>query len=393
LKYPLSIIVIILFIVINFLSCSDDPPTSIGIDLLDGDFLIVSTFDTQDDSVSQSSSFFKEVVPLGLSSKVLIGKRDELEATTLMDFAFFIADSLRQDFLDGNITVNQAFIELTPQYTYTDTTAAYDFTVHKINSDWSITGFTSDSLANFSYDVEDLSSNKNFTDSIYTFDLDNDFVLQWIKISIDSSLGDNKGIYFKPTLNTGKVVGFQALTVTSTDAAKLKVVIEKPGSFVDTIRAFIFGDVSAVVADLPILPAVDIGVQASTTIQSRLFFDLSEVPPDIIINKAELILTEDSLSSITGSSFNPNLAVFRITDSSDVTVDEGNGILLIKNGNIYTANITTFITSWINTEDNQGIVIRHASLTEGLELFAIRGSEHTEPSERPRLRIVFTSKE
>ncbi len=186
-KYPLSIIVIILFVVINFLSCSDDPPTSIGIDLLDGDFLIVSTFDTQDDSVSQSSSFFKEVVELGLSSKVLIGKRDELEATTLMDFTFFIADSLRQDFLDGNITVNQAFIELTPQYTYTDTNAAYDFTVHKINSDWSITGFTSDSLANFSFDVEDLSSNKNFTDSIYTFDLDNDFVLEWIKISIDSS--------------------------------------------------------------------------------------------------------------------------------------------------------------------------------------------------------------
>jgi len=393
LKYPLSIIVIILFIIINFISCSDDPPTSIGIDLLDGDYLIVNTFDTQDDSVTQFSSFFKEVIPLGLSSKVLIGKKDELEASTLMDFAFFIEDSLRQDFLDGNITVNQAFIELTPQYTYTDTTAAYDFSVHKINSDWSILGFTSDSLANLSFDAEDLSSNKNFTDSIYTFDLNNDFVLQWIKISIDSSLGENNGIYYKPTVNTGKVVGFQALTTTSSDAAKLKVVIEKQGSFVDTIRAFIFGDVSAVAADLPVLPAEDIGVQASTTIQSKLFFDLSEVPPDIIINKAELILTEDTLSSITGSSFNSNLAVFKITDSSDVTVDEGNGILLIKNENTYTANITTFITSWITNEDNQGMVIRSASLVEGLELFAIRGSEHPELSERPRLRIVFTSKE
>lgn len=391
-KYPLSIIVIILFIVINFLSCSDDPPTSIGIDLLDGDFLIVSTFDTKDDSVSQSSSFFKEVVQLGLSSKVLIGKRDELEATTLMDFAFFIADSLQQDFLDGNITVNQAFIELTPQYTYTDTTAAYDFTVHEITSDWSVE-FTSDSLANLTYDQADLSSNKNFTDSIYTFDLDNDFVLQWIKNSIDTSLGKNKGIYYKPTMNTGKVVGFQALTTTSTDAAKLKVVIEKPGSFIDTVRAFIFADVSAVVADLPVLPVVDIGVQASITIQSRLFFDLSEVPPDIIINKAELILTEDTLSSITGSSFDSNLLVFKITDSSDVTIDEGIAILLSKKNNIYTGDITSFVTSWINNEDNQGMVIRPASLIEGLELFAIRGSEYPELSERPRLRIVFTSKE
>jgi hypothetical protein len=360
--------------------------------LLDGDFLIVSTFDTQDDSVTQFSSFFKEVVPLGLSSKVLIGKRDELEATALMDFAFFIVDSLQQDFLDGNITVNQAFIELTPQYTYTDTNAAYDFTVHQITSNWSL-GFTSDSLANLTYDQADLSSNKNFTDSIYTFDLDNDFVLQWIKNSIDSSLGDNNGIYYKPTMSTGKVVGFQALTTTSTDAAKLKVVIEKQGSFVDTIRAFIFADVSAVEADLPVLPVVDIGVQASVTIQSKLFFDLSEVPPDIVINKAELILTEDTLSSITGSSFDSNLLVFKITDSSDVTIDEGIAILLSKKNNIYTGDITSFVTSWINNEDNQGIVVQPASLIEGLELFAIRGSEYPELSERPRLRIVFTSKE
>ncbi len=390
-KYPLSIILIILFIVINFLSCSDDP-TSIGIDLLEGDFVIVSTFDTQDDTVTQTSSFFKEVVPLGLSSKVLIGKRDELDATTLMNFAFFIADSLRQDFLDGNILVNTAFIELTPTYTYTDSIAEYDFTVHEITSDWSI-GFTSDSLANLSFDGEDLSSNKNFTDSIYTFDLNNDFVLQWIKISIDSSLGKNNGIYIIPTMSTGKVVGFEALTTTSSDAAKFRVVIEKPGSFVDTIRAFIFADVSAIIAELPVLPVVDIGVQASTTIQSRLFFDVSEVPRDIIINKAELILTEDTLSSITGSSFNPNLTVFKITDSSDVTIDEGTAIFLIKNNNIYTGDITSFITSWITNEDNQGMVIRPASLIEGLELFAIRGSEYPELSERPRLRIVFTSKE
>jgi len=391
LKYPLSFIVIIFLIVINVLSCSDDP-TPIGIDLLAGDFLIVSTFDTADDTVTQSSSFFKEVVPLGLSSKVMIGKRDELEATALMDFTFFIADSLRQDFLDGNILVNKAFIELTPAYTYTDEDAEYDFTVHEITSDWSI-GFTSDSLANLSFDEEDLSSNKNFTDSLYTFDLNNDFVLQWIKVSIDSSLGKNNGIYCIPTMSTGKVVGFQALTTTSSNAAKLRVVIEKPGSFVDTIRAFIFADVSTIITDLPVLPVVDIGVQASTTIQSRLFFDLSEIPPDIIINNAELILTEDTLSSITGSSFNPNLTVFKITDSSDVTIDESRGILLIKNDNTYTGDITLFIISWTTNEDNQGMVIRSASLIEGLELFAIKGSDDPNLSERPRLRIVFTSKE
>ena len=391
-KYCFLFLTVILIGLLGILSCSDDP-SSIGIDLLEGDFVIVSTFDTRDDTVSQSSSFFKEVVPLGLSSNVLIGRRDDLEATTLMDFAFFIDDSLQQDFLDGNITVTHAFIELSPIYTYTDETAEYDFTVHNITSEWSITGFTSDSLANLTYDEDDLSSNKNFTDSIYTFDLNNEFVLQWIKIAIDSSLGENNGIYIKPTMNTGKVVGFQALTIISSNAAKLKVVIEKQGSYVDTISAFILADVSAIIADLPVLPVEDIGVQASTTIQSKLFFDLSKVPRDIIINKAELILTEDTLSSIKGSSFNPNLTVFLITDSSDLSLDEDRAVALNKENNIYTGDITSFITSWITNEDNQGMVIKPESLIDGLELFAIKGSEYPELSDRPRLRIVFTIKE
>jgi hypothetical protein len=392
LKYSLWFVVIAIPLVITFTSCSDDP-SSIGIDLLAGDFVIVSSFDTKDDSVFQSSSYFKEVVPLGLASRLLIGKRENIEATALMDFAFFINDSLEQDFLDGNITVNQATLELTPIYTYTDEMADFDFTVHKINSKWFPSDFTSDSLINLSYDAEDLSSNKNFTDSLYTFQLDNDFVLSWIKFTIDSSLEDINGIYYKPTMNSNKVVGFQALTTTSSTAAKLKIVIEKQGSFIDTIQPFIFSDVSAVVADIPVLPVESIALQSSITIQAKLFFDVSKVPRDVIINKAELILTADTLNSITGSSFNGNLLVYRVTDSSDVSVDEDNGIELKKDNDIYTGDVTSFITSWIINDNNEGMIIRPGSITEGLELFAIKGTEYPDSSMRPRLRIVFTSRE
>ena len=66
---------------------------------------------------------------------------------------------------------------------------------------------------------------------------------------------------------------------------------------------------------------------------------------------------------------------------------------MIKNDNTYTGDITLFILLWTTNEDNQGMVIRSASLIEGLELFAIKGSDDLSLSERPRLRIVFTSKE
>ncbi|UCH64909.1 MAG: hypothetical protein JSW63_09860 [Ignavibacterium sp.] len=388
-KLPLSLLAICILLLINFIACTDEP-SSIGVDLLEGDFVIVATFDTQDDSVYQSSSDFKEVISLGFASRILIGKRGDVHASTLMRFIFAITDTLRQDFLDGNIHVNESIIDLDPIYTYNDTLETYDFTVHEITNDWTSAGFTSDSLPSLTYEPIDLSSNKNFTDSLYSFNLDNDLVLSWIKFSIESSQGSNKGIYYKPTESSGKVVGFQALTLTSTTAARLNIVIEKTGSWIDTINGFIFEDVSVTESDNSSLPEEVVGIQSSVTFQSRLFFDVSEADSDVVVNNAELILTSDSLNTVTGSPFNSNLTVFRMTDSTSNAFDESFNVTLSKVGNLYIGDITSFVNFWLNTRDNHGLLIRSQSYTEGLELFAFKGSSSPLLSERPRLKIVFT---
>jgi hypothetical protein len=388
-KLALSLLAICIISSIIFLSCSDEP-SSIGVDLLEWDFVTVSTFDSQDDSVYQSSSDFKKVVSLGFARRILIGKRDDVEASTLMRFIFVINDTLRQDFLDGNIQINESIIDLDPVYTYADTMEAFDFTVHEITSNWTSNGFTSDSLPDLTYESADLSSNKNFTDSLYSFNLGNELVLSWIKFSIDSSQGSNKGIYYKPTASSGKVVGFQALTLTSTTAAKLNIVIEKSGSWIDTINGFIFEDVSVAETGSSSLPKDWIGIQSSITFQSRLFFDLSEADSDVVVNNAELLLTIDSLNTVTGSSFNNNLIAFRVTDSTTNAFDESFSVTLIKVNNSYIGDITSFVNFWLNSRDNYGLLIRSQSYIEGLELFAIKGSNAPLLSERPRLKIVFT---
>jgi hypothetical protein len=388
-KLPLSLIAVCIFLSINFISCTDEP-SSIGVNLLEGDFVIVATFDTQEDSINQSFSDFKEVVSLGFASRVLIGKRMDVEASALMRFIFAINDTLEQDFLDGNIQINESIIDLDPIYVYTDTLEAYDFTVHEVTSNWTSSGFTSDSLSGLTYEPMDLSLNKNFTDSLYSFNLDNDLVLSWIKFSIDSSQGSNKGIYYKPTESSGKVVGFQALTLISTTAAKLNIVIEKPGNWIDTINGFIFEDVSVTDSDPSLLPEDVVGIQSSVTFQSKLFFDVSGADSDVVVNNAELILTCDSLNTVTGIPFNSNLIVFRMTDSTTNAFDDAFSTLLSKVGNTYVGDITSFVNLWLNSRENHGLLIRPQSYTEGLELFAIKGSNTPILSERPRLKIVFT---
>jgi hypothetical protein len=388
-KLPLSFLAVCLIISFNFISCTDEP-SSIGVDLLEGDFVIVSTFDTQDDSVYQVSSDFKEVVSLGFASRILIGKRGNVKASALTRFIFGINDTLQQDFLNGNIQINESMIDLDPIYIYTDTMEVFDFTVHEVTSGWSSSGFTSDSLSSLTYEPMDISSNKDFSDSIYSFNLDNNLVLSWIIFSIDSSRGSNKGIYYKPTESSGRVVGFQALTLTSTTAAKLNIVIEKSGSWIDTINGFIFEDVSVAEKGPLLLPEDQIGIQSSITFQSTLFFDLSGADSSVVVNNAELILTVDSLNTVTGSSFNSNLTAFRVTDSTSNTIDESFSVTLVKDGNVYIGDITSFVNFWLNSRDNHGLLIRSQSYTEGLELFAIKGSNTPLLSERPRLKIVFT---
>ena len=286
--------------------------------------------------------------------------------------------------------INDSKIELSPNYIYTDTLEAFDFTVHEITSNWSSNGFTADSLPGLIYEPMDASANKNFTDSLYSFNLETNLVLSWILNSIDSNQGSNNGIYYKPTESSGKVVGFQALTITSTTAAKLNIVIEKPGSYIDTIRGFIIEDVSVAETSSSSVPEGLFGVQSSVTYQSRLFFDVSGVDSDVVINNAQLFLTVDSINTIRGSSFNSNLSVYRMTDSTNMDSDESVGVTLLKEGNMYIGNITQFVNSWINNRNNHGLLIRSQSYRDGLELFALKGSNSPEQTDRPRLKIVFT---
>jgi hypothetical protein len=213
-----------------------------------------------------------------------------------------------------------------------------------------------------------------------------------MKNTADKTLESNFGIYLDPSLSSNKVVGFQAFNAITAMAAKLFVVFEKPGVYVDTINGFIAADVSLVdrLMEPPIFPLSSglIGVQSSVAVNSRLTFDLGTVPPSIVINKAEIFINGDSISSVKGSSFNNSLRLSYLT--SDSLNTEGTPAFLSFKDNKYSGDITGFVRNWISRKENNGILIEAGSPTSGLELFALKGSDFSEISERPRLRITYT---
>ena len=393
-KFHYVFILLLFALLTLFLSCNDEP-SSIGIEILESDFIIVKTFDSQVDTIVQNSSFFRRVVPLGSSAWVLIGKYQTssqiLASSSLLKFIFSLPDSIEEDIKEDSINVLDSWIILTNTYVYGDTLATMNFTTHQVNSNWISNTFTVDDLPSLQYDPDDASSEFSASDTLYSFHLDESLVYSWMQNSVDTSLAKNYGIYLEPTSASNKIIGFQALTTTSSQAAKLFVVIEKPGVFVDTINGLISADVSAVAGLEPGLPSGLIAAQSSVTINSKLNFDVGVLPVGLVINKAELILTSDSANSVYGSSYNNTLRLYFL-NSNDSIKTEGDPITLSYKNNQFSGDITAFVRSWVNRNENFGMLIETGNQTLGTDLFAIKGSDYSEIADRPRIIITFTVK-
>jgi hypothetical protein len=72
---------------------------------------------------------------------------------------------------------------------------------------------------------------------------------------------------------------------------------------------------------------------------------------------------------------------------------QGNAVLLTFTSNKFIGNITSFLRNWIDTGENNGLLLQAGSQFNGLELFAVYASDSVELSLRPRLKITYTIKE
>lgn len=388
-KILISLLIIFLFLAIS--SCSDTP-TDLGSELLNPDLIGVTVFDTQKDSAFQSSYSFKKVIKLGGAPRILIGKTDNLTAHALFVFTFVISDSLKQLVKNDSLNILSAKVELTPDYVYGDSNATFDYSVHKINSEWVSASFTADSFlsAKFNYDPADLSSNRNASDSLYTFDLNPNTVKEWLRNQADTSLAKNNGILISPTPSTNKIVGFVAFNPEISNDTKVKAVIQKVGTTrQDTITAYVLSDVHVIIGEYTVPPEKMI-VQAGVVSNSYLYFDLSKIPDKAVVNYAKLSVELDSLDSKFGSGYTNSLTVYLVTNSDSLKIDEASGESLLKNGQRYEGNISSFVRYWLNQNNNQGIVIKAGNELAGVEKFVLKGSTYPVYEERPKLEIVYT---
>jgi len=382
----LSAIFVVLYVFILLLNgCSDDP-ASIGRDLLKDDRINILEKDSFTDSLNQSSSYFKRVVPLRDANTLLIGKKANVESSLLLKFFLALTDTLANDLLNDRINVLSAKVLLAQTYTFGDSTAPFDFSVHNIISSWSDSSFTADSLPLLQFDPADAASNINFiSGDTLEFDLNIQNVLTWLKVRADTNIADDNGIFIKPSDNAQKIAGFSIIP-------ELIIFIEKPGVYQDSLTFGPSSEINAVTGSVPAVSSENIVVQNSVLFESKLWFDLSSIPKTALINYAELTLTLDTNETITGSAYTGYIRAFFLTDSLNNSIDSINLASITRSGNLYKGDITHYVQNWVNGTDNQGMLLTPVMTGEGVELLSFKGSSSADLSVRPRLKIVYTTK-
>lgn len=383
-------------ILILSVSCNEDP-TSIGSQLIpDGDFLDFQILDSFTDTVEQTSSFTMDHINLTRSTKVLVGKNDNLESWMLMRFLMLFPDSALQPLQVDSLNILSTKVEMKPSYQYGDPSGTFDFTVHRVYDAWTPSGFDRDSMSSLVYDPVDYSSNKSITDSLISFDIESSLVIDWLKRSYDLEFPENHGIVFIPTPNTNRIFGFPGYDAFSTEfLIQISIIYERIGVFTDTTVVIPFSDVHAVRGEMPVGDPENIILQGGLPTRGQLHFDVSAIPENSIVNRATLQLFVDTLETVNGTIPTDSIRVFIYEDlETKSIIDSSAYFILVRDSGtaFYEGEVTGLVQNWISGVENNGFRINNSDEARSVNKIAIKGSDTADPALRPRLKVIYSKK-
>lgn len=378
-----------------FVSCNDDI-SSIGNDLLPNqDIIDILFINSEEGAFEQQSKYYTDSLSLNTSSALLLGKHDNVESTMMMKFLIFLPDSIKEAVNDGTLEILSSTMEIEPIYTYADKSNYFDFNVHKINSSWNSLTFDKDSLSSLSYDDNDLSSNRNYSDTLISFDFDKELTQDWLKYSAaEEQASNNNGVYFNFEASSDKIVGFPAISYEEDGKlARLRIVVEVPGNFLDTMVVEVTSDVHIVLGELPVGNQENIFIQGGIVVRSNLMIDVSQIPDNTIINRAILKISYDESESLIGTKTSDSLGVASLVDYEANILDETiSPVLMEREGSIYSGDITRLVQGWVSNQENNGFQIFLVNEITTVNKVALKGASPADPNLKPYLEVIYTSK-
>jgi len=404
-KYLKFFFLIIPLLVLS--SCSEDPST-IGIDQLYSDLVGIKDYDSQTDTMEQTSNLLIQHVSYENSDRILLGKLNEDNISSSIFFRYdlynYMPDSIKTAINEDSLTVLKASMHLYPNYAYPNSGySGLNFEVNRINSNWYAYGFTIDSLNKYitSFGPNIRTSEPVMVDTLMYLTLDNAAALEMLKAGADTGYANKDYGFAFRSVGGNKIVGFAARGVYDS-LPRLTFILESKkynDYYIDTLWFTPASDVHVFETGAnPSLGTEYMAVRAGLETQSFLLFDFTtslgrfEIPQNAIINSAQLILKpEYSLSNIQDTNYVSLYATCIGTDSVSNLSLKSVPVTIGKNGDYYTGNITYFVQRWMKAGYNNGMYLSFANGGMTADKIVFYGSK-AKPEFRPRIKITYTVK-
>ena len=376
-----------------FISCNQDP-TSVGSNLIsEQDKFTFQQLNSDESNLYQKSSYFEYKPKLGTAEYLLLGKTPYAESSIMFRYNIFIPDTTLTRFNNGEVIIKEAWMQMIPRYTIGDKTSAFDFSVHQVRSNWSAPGFNRDSVPNLRYDAADVKSGLVVTDTTVKFNLNTNVIKEWFKVKKDNTAPKNNGIILKPG-TTSKMLGFLAVKLNVTYyETYLHLILERPNYYKDTLVVAPDEDVHFVTGSLPAAGS-NLYLEGGYSLRGSLFFDISSLPKNSIINKAALELTVDESKELDGIPKSDSIYVQLFADSTlhKLSSDSLYTSFLARKNNVFSGDISWAIQKWLNGHVNQGLSLILTDEYSSAARIAFYGSNNSNKALRPKLKITYLQK-
>ncbi len=392
---------LIIIISISLSSCSENPSIT-GYDLLNpAESLIITKFDSTRDS---SYVTHKQIIQhdiLGGTKRILIGKYNDLTAYSLIRFILGLSSELKDAVKKNDVVITSARIKMNPVYKFGDTLSnSFSIEIKEIYTFFDEYKFTIDSLKSGRYEIadENILNRTIDDDTLFYCELNTNKVLNWFKLVASDSSRKLQGLFFSPTASTNYIKGFASSNAYYLGDPIVLEVVAQYNSKIDSLKFFVDADLHVVESSIessvePVTDDSKIVLQSGIKTKSLIYFDISRVPKNAIVNSTLIRLYPDTLSSKFGTSHYDSLMVQYITDSTKISIDSAVAFTLVKTEyGYYEGQVNYFIQKWIDNDANRGFLLSTRDPDGGVDKFVFYGPNATIFEKRPQLIINYSYK-
>ena len=376
-RSPLALVPILVLVTGLFLGGCSDQPGDVGKGLLTAQDTL--HLETRLSYATSAVAFLTRIN--GNSGRVLVGTYQDLEASTLVEFAGIPRS-------DSAVTIDSATIRLGVEYRFRDSTGEFGLVAHNMLRTWGTASFRWDSLAG-AYDNAIAGTYLKTiepSDTSVTFRVDTALIRRWSRSGTGS-------LVLMPSLTAQLVLGFSN-TLSTASGKRPFLKIYRRGSADTTVVDSLRASRSIFVANSTFPPAQPYAfVQAGVDYPALLRFDSLALPPKVSVIRASLVFAIDEGASFLNSYSRDSLIAY-LTRKDVYPYDS---LILgvvcsperVGGQKFYRADVKNIVQQWISREPNHGFAVHSYAEATTLDRFALYGA-NAPTGLRPKLTVDYT---